>query len=318
MRVVGPGAVPEGEEELFRCEKCRVPTRMSRLKVHGKQGSAKFRCHGCDNVLQKLYRCTGSSVLPWAMDEDAQAKFFIECAQATGDELRVKVEKMKENYRTQEKVWSEQGDFLPLSVWASRGFCVENIVRDAQPADVRRNVPMLGDCYRVGIYSSGHRGAEGGRTSTNEVLRGNPTKSQLALGTKRARLKQEAAEQKTEFNGEDVQLSSDDFKSSSSSSSSSSKKKKKSKKSKGSKKKKKSKKERKAEAKGKAEAAEKRQLERAAKTAADKQSKLESAAPVLAAKYVPVVTGVISQLDALLGKSFNSAGVACNANICKF
>ena len=47
----------------------------------------------------------------------------------------------------------EGSEFLPLSVWASRGFDAERIGRLSKPENIRED-EVLGTCYRVEISST--------------------------------------------------------------------------------------------------------------------------------------------------------------------
>ena len=52
-----------------------------------------------------------------------------------------------------EETYLEGGDFLPLSVWATRGFNVADIEAKVKPEDVKQH-SVLGKVYRVQLISS--------------------------------------------------------------------------------------------------------------------------------------------------------------------
>jgi hypothetical protein len=63
--------------------------------------------------------------------------------------------------------YDDGGEFLPLSVWAARGWDPEAIRLNCRPADKRTHA-VVGDTYRVSILKSGHRGHKGG-SKTDEI-----------------------------------------------------------------------------------------------------------------------------------------------------
>ncbi len=56
-------------------------------------------------------------------------------------------------YATTEQSYADGGEYLPLEVWGTRGFNIENIRSKSQAADIRED-RVLGTCYRVRIVSS--------------------------------------------------------------------------------------------------------------------------------------------------------------------
>ena len=56
--------------------------------------------------------------------------------------------------------YDDGGEWLPLSVWAARGFDVEAIALKSRPED-RKPHPIVGETFRVSILRSGHRGNKG-------------------------------------------------------------------------------------------------------------------------------------------------------------
>jgi hypothetical protein len=92
--------------------------------------------------------------------------------------------------------YEDAGEFLPLNVWANRGFNPEAIRDKTLPKD-RRTHPVLGETFRVSVLRGGHRGSKSvGKTDTLKAA-GSPGSSggpsplalvapdpQLALGDK--------------------------------------------------------------------------------------------------------------------------------------
>jgi hypothetical protein len=56
--------------------------------------------------------------------------------------------------------YDEHAEWLPLEVWASRGYNKDAIEAKARPEDKRQH-PVLGDVYRVSILQTGNRGVRG-------------------------------------------------------------------------------------------------------------------------------------------------------------
>jgi hypothetical protein len=88
--------------------------------------------------------------------------------------------------------YDDGGEFLPLTVWATRGFDVTNIAEKCRPQD-KRSHPVLGDTYRIAILKSGHRGHKGGSKtdtlsaqSTAASSSGLAVPSLLAIGDRQA------------------------------------------------------------------------------------------------------------------------------------
>ena len=68
--------------------------------------------------------------------------------------------------------YDDGGEFLPLSVWATRGFNVD--INTVPPQDKKMH-PVLGETYRISILKSGHRGSRGGNKT--DTLSGKPSSS---------------------------------------------------------------------------------------------------------------------------------------------
>jgi len=127
----------------------------------------------------------------------------------------------------------EGGEFLPLSVWETRGFPKAEIEARTDERDKKIH-PVVGLCYRVKILSQGQRGVRGAKRGSRATAEGAASSSAAPAPSTRLAL--------PDLNGEPRGLASGDADddddasqttaSSSTTSSSSSRKKKKSKKSK--------------------------------------------------------------------------------------
>jgi hypothetical protein len=54
--------------------------------------------------------------------------------------------------------YEDSGEWLPLAVWATRGFDAELIRTKSRPED-RKEHGVLGEIFRVSVLGSGHKGA---------------------------------------------------------------------------------------------------------------------------------------------------------------
>jgi len=219
------------------------------------------------------------------------------------------VEDLLEKKSSYETFYQEGGAYLPLSVWATKGFNIQDIVDGTADADIIEH-PVLKTCYRVKILAKGTRGSDGWlRSSKNAVA---DKKRKLADAFIKGAVDGADAATKDNDTGEDGDKDGDkdkkggkddsDSKSSSSSSSSSSGSKHKKKKKKD-KKKKKAKKEKKRKAK-KAKK-EKKDKKRAAKQEKDdKESKKVCEAKAKIAKAIlEKLSPVKGGLQLILGRA---------------
>ena len=80
-------------------------------------------------------------------------------------------------FASKTKITEEGGEFLPLTVWAARGWCAETIRLEAAPEDKRKN--KLGmDVYRVQVEKT-----------ANQTTTGRKAAVELATGARRRPLK---------------------------------------------------------------------------------------------------------------------------------
>lgn len=126
--VVETQAVAEGDTSLGSCVKCGLPTPAEDAPL---QRGLSLQCRSCTNVYQILYRHLGGMPPTLAaMTTEDQQKFF----RQTGDQVKVAPKNGRwslvrsslvtsmTKFRTQQTTTSVRKEFLPLSVWTSRGF----------------------------------------------------------------------------------------------------------------------------------------------------------------------------------------------------
>ena len=304
---MGFPSLPPPEEPTARCGHCGVLTKMEALRLRGKgPGVEMLRCKNCERVYQRMYRATGSTVLPSGMSEEAMQSFMREAATQSQEQIRVRVTQLSESFHEVESTWAESGEWLPLSVWAQRGFIPADIQRDATESDIKRNVPMLGDCYRIRIFSTGQAGRKGDRNVTRDELGGKSSSSRMKLGIKRARreLKEEAAaaagEEPPEEPDDDESSSSEDI----GADRQVARKGEATKTTGGKNKPLLSKKEQKKAAKEKLAKEERKRQEREAEREKSKQEAVQKLAATLAPKMLPLTTLSMQAMDTLLCKAY--------------
>jgi hypothetical protein len=266
-------------------------------------------------VLQSLYRKTGSGTdcLKNAPQGELE-KFFKEAAKLSPDEVKAKGEQLMRTYQISEETFAENGEYLPLSVWSARGFDIARIQQDAGDGDLRRDVHMLGDCYRVKIYSAGINGRKGVETCNADRI---ATKgSGLKQAVKRARA-QMAADPAASAAGADGEAADEDESDSSSSSSSSSsrhkRKNKKGKKGKKDKRHKKSRKAKKAAVAEKQREAEQKKQAKEAVAAAAKHDGLLQKTKKLAEAALPKIVKTKAAVD---GVKADARALSCMSGVC--
>ena len=71
-----------------------------------------------------------------------------------------------EQYEDHYENYDDSGEFLPLSVYATRGFNVQDIEANSRECD-KRNDPVLGMCYRVRILRTGRGGVKGTKRASS-------------------------------------------------------------------------------------------------------------------------------------------------------
>jgi hypothetical protein len=264
--------------------KCRLRSKTKEL----------WRCHRCCSKITMLHRGFGCWPTPeFSGLNDAEKSAFYKSAQELGyKEMMIKANSVITKHQSHEQFFERGGVFLPLSVWANKGYDPETIRTKSKPEN-KSSHEVLGDVYRVAILATGERGARG--FQSRHELEARPKKQlkidELLLAIKGTPVPQpheladeeDAEPEPSPASPTDDSSSSDSSSDSSSSSSSHDKKKKKSKKKK-SKKVKKEKKKRKQKAAKKAAAALAKREKLDEKKAAQKKAAQEKSSAEKAAK----------------------------------
>jgi hypothetical protein len=131
--IEGKGQGKDGGNPLFaeyvRCLSCNRFEHFPRCRLLSKAHGRSWRCSGCHVKTTQLYRRFGS----WptaefeALDEHTRQSFMASLQGLDGPTAVSKAAELLESYRVDEEIFSDGGEFLPLSVWAQKGFDTSRI-----------------------------------------------------------------------------------------------------------------------------------------------------------------------------------------------
>jgi hypothetical protein len=131
--IEGKGQGKDGGNPLFaeyvRCLSCNRFEHFQRCRLLSKAHGRSWRCSGCHVKTTQLYRRFGS----WptaefeALDEHTRQSFMASLQGLDGPTAVSKAAELLESYRVDEEIFSDGGEFLPLSVWAQKGFDTSRI-----------------------------------------------------------------------------------------------------------------------------------------------------------------------------------------------
>jgi hypothetical protein len=147
-------------EGKVSCSACGRFELFSKCRIMSKARQA-WKCNGCHSKEHQLRRRFGQwplEAFSGSSDEKRQA-FMARLDGMNASALATECEKFVSS-EEHEEYYQDGGEFLPLSVWASRGFNTEAISTQSGPSDIKEH-SVLGCTYRVRIISSGNRGARG-------------------------------------------------------------------------------------------------------------------------------------------------------------
>ena len=99
--------------------------------------------------------------------------------------LKKAVEKTLVHAMVESRLAREEGPFLPLSVWAKKGFDIQEIEKKAN-CEIH---PVLGKTYQVKIHSTGHEKKE--ELVQNEMMKLLSCKSELGTENNKKRTRPE-------------------------------------------------------------------------------------------------------------------------------
>ena len=230
-----PKQMPLQDLSALLCSWCGTWQPYNKCRLQKKGDHPKYKCNRCHSVYAKLYTAFGQ----WPTDafenmpHAEQQQFYRSCATQDRRACKATADKIFEQYARHEKVYAENGQFLPLGVWETAGYNVDAIESESLECNKQIN-PILGLCYRVPILETGVQGARGRAQTARNTVSGKDRRAQKALEAAAAAIAEEAGEETEEEQeaGDRGKKRSMPSSSSSSSSSSSGHKKKKKKKSK--------------------------------------------------------------------------------------
>lgn len=138
-----------------RCDSCGQRTEFQSCRVINKS-SGLWRCKQCGTSHVQLRRSFGS----WPVSsfsrltDDVKEAFYRRALSLNQNAVMAEAEEIMSTESTSD-AFAEHGEFLPLSVWATRGFAADLIEERSHPMDKKIH-PILGDTYRVRIAMTTH------------------------------------------------------------------------------------------------------------------------------------------------------------------
>ena len=160
-------SAPRFPKSEYRCSLCAGPLLNLKCRLVSKTAK-KWKCSVCASKITQLHDVFGSwpTVEFKSMSNEEQTKFFKDCsAFRKRDDLAQFAKTVFETFTVEAKVYYHGGEFLPLTVWETRGFDSRLIEAASDPSDVMEH-PVLGITYRVSIVSTGLKGETGTRSSS--------------------------------------------------------------------------------------------------------------------------------------------------------
>ena len=152
---------PSEAPQLLQCDLCGSCVSRDLARVHSKKAET-YKCGKCSSVMTALYRRPGGLPSDKLWSTEKRNEFWqtmqTQHNAASMDEVTNRF--TQSEFKKDESHYDNSGEFLPLSVWAQRGFNTESIETNSSDSNIRFD-PVLGKIYRVVIQSSGHRGAHG-------------------------------------------------------------------------------------------------------------------------------------------------------------
>lgn len=153
---------PKFDVPTIFCSTCGGQVQPDRVRLTSKKAGT-WRCDVCSTRITQLHRGFGTWPPPgFALTEAEKMEFFSSVRCASGKDVVTKMKEFMETHHIQEAFYENSGEFLPLSVWAARGFDV-NAIADKSDASDKKIHPVLGESFRVRILSAGTRGSQGNK-----------------------------------------------------------------------------------------------------------------------------------------------------------
>ena len=156
--------------QLLQCDKCGSCVSRDLARVLSKKAET-YKCGKCASTMTQLYR--RPSGLPsdktWSTEKKNEFWQLMNSQHNAESMDEITNRFTQSEYKKDESHYDNSGEFLPLSVWAQRGFNAESIETNSSDSNIRFD-PVLGKIYRVVIQSSGHRGVQGAEEQRRHCL----------------------------------------------------------------------------------------------------------------------------------------------------
>ena len=143
---VPPGLGLEATTPVGKCDLCKKDIASDeKYKV---VRAEVFRCPKCCSTRTRLFK-EGRWSDACSLNEDDTEDFFANAQTMSRADMIAKLDSLKvTNTESQREETRKHGRFLPLSVWANKGFDPELIKAESGPED-QKYVKQMGLCYRV-------------------------------------------------------------------------------------------------------------------------------------------------------------------------
>ena len=173
-------------EDNMQCGLCGSFVSKDCTRILSKRAQT-YKCLKCYASCTRLVKARG---LPdddkWSTEK--KQAFWNKIKDKTrSDTCRIAEEYSQLEYKSDEKMYENNGKFFPLKVWAVKGFPADDIKEKSLPENIRID-PVIGTTYRVVIQSSGNRGKEGRSESRAHNVREPEAKEPEDIDTLRTHL----------------------------------------------------------------------------------------------------------------------------------
>jgi hypothetical protein len=126
-----------------------------------------WKCGSCNTKHTQLFRAFGQWPIPGFQQLSDQSKkdFMLSVHGTSGSEAAAIASELIETFKIDQEYYNDGGEFLPLSVWQTRGYDAAMIEANTPERD-RRTCSILGKTFRVKILSTGNSGSQGSKRAS--------------------------------------------------------------------------------------------------------------------------------------------------------
>ena len=153
--------IPRWVEPTVFCSSCGSPAGLTHCRVLSKR-EGTWRCNKCHVKITTLWRGFGT----WPtetferLSPELKKNFFKDIAEKNASDTIAYAKRSLTKFEQHQKFYEEKGQFLPLSVWATKGFDITHI-ETKTPEEDKTVHSILGLCYRVALLTTGQSGQKG-------------------------------------------------------------------------------------------------------------------------------------------------------------